>query len=123
MFVVELVEGEARPRQSGTLELEDLGGKTVVLLLCIMKSYFFTGGYLIFYSGFCVLKGLIQLRKKGVFPCAFIKKIRYWYSLVPGKEMEDNFGEVEVGETDSIQVTVDDIIYNLWGLKVTILAK
>ena len=37
--------------------------------------------------------------------------------MVPGKETEDNFGEVGLGETDSIQVTVDDVIYNLWGVK------
>ena len=30
--------------------------------------------------------------------------------------MEDHFGEVEVGETYSIQETVDDGIYNLWGM-------
>ena len=37
--------------------------------------------------------------------------------MVPGKETEDYFGEVEVGETDDIQETVDDFIYNLWGTK------
>ena len=37
--------------------------------------------------------------------------------MVPGKETEDHFGEVEVGEIDAIQVTVDYIIYNLWVMK------
>ena len=31
--------------------------------------------------------------------------------------MENNFGEVLVGKTDSIQGTVDDVIYNLWRTK------
>ena len=31
--------------------------------------------------------------------------------------MKDNFGEVEMGETDAIHRTVDDVIYNLWGMK------
>ena len=31
--------------------------------------------------------------------------------------MEDNFRDVEVGETDAIQGTVDDVVYNLWGMK------
>ena len=31
--------------------------------------------------------------------------------------MEDHFGEVEVGDTYAIQVTVDDVIYNLWTMK------
>ena len=33
--------------------------------------------------------------------------------MAPGKYMEDNFGEVEVGETYAIQGTVDDVICNL----------
>ena len=37
--------------------------------------------------------------------------------MVPGKETEDNFREVEVGDIDVIQGTVDDFIYNLWGIK------
>ena len=68
MFVVELVEGKAHPFQDVSLEFEDLGGKTVGLLLRMMKRYFSNGGYVIIDSGFCVFKGLIQLRKKGVFP-------------------------------------------------------
>ena len=37
--------------------------------------------------------------------------------MVPGKEMEDHFLEVEVGEKYSIQGTVEYDIYNLWGMK------
>ena len=88
-----------------------------------MKSYFATGRYVILDYGFCVLKGLIQLRKKNMFVCAVIKKRRYWPSMVPGKDMEDNFGKMEVGETDAIQGTVDGDIYNLWGTKEPIYLK
>ena len=82
-----------------------------------MKSYFDAGRCVILDSGLCVLKGLIQLRNKGIFPCTVIKKRRYWPSMVPGKYMEDHFGEVEVGEIYAIQGTVDYVIYNLWGMK------
>ena len=110
LFVVDLVEGKTHHCQDVPLEFEDLGGKTVGLLLRMAKSYFATGMYVILDSGLYVLKGLIQLRKKFVFACAIIKKIRYWPSVVPGKDMDDHYREVEVGETDSIQETVDDII-------------
>ena len=53
------------------------------------------------------------------FPCDVIKKKKQWPSMVPGKDMEDHFGEVEVGDTDAIQGKVDDVIYNLWGIKET----
>ena len=39
--------------------------------------------------------------------------------MVPGKDTDDHFGGVEVGETDAIQGTVNDVIYNLWGMKET----
>ena len=77
------------------------------LLLRTMKSYFATGRYVILDSGLCVLKGSIQLRKKGVFACDFIKKRRYWPAMVPGKYMEDHFREVEVVDTHAIQETFD----------------
>ena len=117
MFVVELVEGKAHTRQAGPLEFGNLGGKTVGLLLRMMKSYVATVRYVILDSGLCVLKGLIGLRKKGVSACAVIKKRRYWTYTVPVKETEDHFWEVEVGETDTIHGTVDDVIHNLWGMK------
>ena len=75
----------------------------------MMKSYFATGGYVILDYGFCVLKGLIQLRKKRIFVCAVIKKRRYWPSMVPGIEIGDNFGRMEVGETDAIKGTVESL--------------
>ena len=80
------------------------------LLLRMMKSYFATGKYVIIDSGFCVLKWLVQLGKKGDFACAVLKNRRYWPEMVPSKDMEDHFWEVEVGEKDAIQGTVDGVI-------------
>ena len=37
--------------------------------------------------------------------------------MVPGKEMEDHFGEVDVGDKYYIHRTVDDVIYHLWVMK------
>ena len=93
------------------------------LLLRMTNSHFATDRYVILDSGLCVLKGLIQLRKKGIFACAVIKKRRYWPSMVPGIEIGDNFGRMEVGETDAIKGTVDGDIYNLWGTKDPIYLK
>ena len=74
LFVVELVEGKEHPHQAGPLDFEDLGKNTMGLVLPMMKSYFISGSYAILGSGFWFLKGLIQLRKKGVFSFAVIKK-------------------------------------------------
>jgi hypothetical protein len=66
-----------------------------------------------------VLRGLIELRKRGVFAAALIKKRRYWPTLVPGDVMQQHFDEegMKVGDTDAIQGTMDGQTYNLWGMK------
>ena len=97
LLVVELVEDKEYPCHAGPLEFEDLGGKTVRFLFHMMERYFSAGRYVILDCGFCVLKGLIQLSKNGVFSCAVINKRRYWTSMVPGKYMEDHFGGGEGG--------------------------
>ncbi len=119
MFVIMLLEGKERPRELGWEELDKLGGKTVGLLLQMLKSYFATGKYVILDSGFCVLKALVELWKRGLFACALIKKRRYWPTLVPGDEMERHFAEEGkvARECDAIQGTMDGVVYNLWGMK------
>ena len=84
-----------------------------------MQSYFASGRYVVLESVFCVLKGIIELRKRGVFAASLIKKRRYWPTKVPGNAMQQHFDEegVNVGDTDAIQGTMDGIIYNLWGMK------
>jgi hypothetical protein len=39
-------------------------------------------------SGCCILQGIIEMRKKGVFGAALIKKKRYWPKLIPGDELD-----------------------------------
>lgn len=116
LFSLELVEGKDHPMQLQT-EFDNLGGKTVGLLLRMLKSYFATGKYVVLDSGFCVLKGIVELRKRGLFSCALIKKRRYWPTLVPGDTMQQYFEEMDVGDTDAVSGTLDGIPYNLWGMK------
>ncbi len=49
-------------------------GKTVGLLMRMLKSYFHTAKYVVLDLGFCVLKGIIKLQEMGLFVCALIKK-------------------------------------------------
>ena len=52
---------------------------------------------MILYSGFCVLKGLIELRKVGVFAGAIINKRRYWTKHIKGDIIDTHFQDKEVG--------------------------
>ena len=76
MWVIDLMEGKGCPCQMGQQTYDDLG-VTVGLLLWLLAPIFFKGFIVILDSGFCVLKGIIELCKKGVFPSALIKKRRY----------------------------------------------
>ena len=48
--------------------------KTVVLLLHVLEPIFARGSVVILNSGFCVLKGIVELKKQGVYASALIKK-------------------------------------------------
>ena len=83
----------------------------------LCKALYGTGKVVILDSGFCVLQGLIELRKVGVFGSALIKKRRYWPKHVPGAEIDDHFKDKEIGERDSLQGTLDGVSYDLFGMK------
>ena len=117
LFSIEMVEGKDAPPEVDVPYSPH--GKTVGLLLRMLKSYFHMGKYVVLDSGFCVLKGIIKLREMGLFACALIKKRQSWPVGVPGDAMQARFDRpgVNVGDVDAISGTQDGIPYNLWGMK------
>ncbi len=83
----------------------------------MLKSYFGKGKYIVLDSGFCVIKALVKLRKKRCFACALIKKCRIWPTDVPGNKIDSQLTDIEVGETEAIQGSLDGITNNLWMMK------
>jgi Transposase IS4 len=73
LFAVELVEGKYRPKDRPPEDFDNVG-KTVGLLLRLTKKLWSTAKVVVLDSGFCVLKGIIELQKRGVFAAALIKK-------------------------------------------------
>ena len=61
-------------------------GPTVGLLLCMLAPIFHLGFMVILDSGFCVLKAIVELHKKGVFASALIKKQSYWLKYIHGED-------------------------------------
>ena len=64
--MLEIVEGKDRPKELPK-PMHHERGKTIGLMIRLCKLPFNTGKVVIFDSGFCILEGLIELRKKGVF--------------------------------------------------------
>jgi hypothetical protein len=59
MFAMEIVEGKDAPQSRQYQEFDDLGGKTVGLLLRLSKSIWGSERIIILESGFCVLQAII----------------------------------------------------------------
>ncbi|KAG7359040.1 transposase IS4 [Nitzschia inconspicua] len=94
MWQIELVEGKDAPRER--VPPANAGaGKTC----------------------FCVLQGLIELRKIGIFASAVIKKRRYWPKHVPGGILDQHMSTKQVGEVDSLKGELDNIPYDLFCMK------
>ena len=92
-------------------------GRTVGTLLHLMKSQFGTGKTVVLNSGFCVLQGLVELKKNDIYAHDLIKKRRYWPKHFTGDAIIKHLNNKEVGETDAIQGELDGVWFYLYGMK------
>ena len=83
---MELREGKDRPKYLPPKVHSDLG-KTVVLVLRLCHSLGHTGSIVVMNSVFCVVKAIVELRKRGIFSSSMIKKKRLWPKYVKGDEI------------------------------------
>ena len=72
LWQLELLEGKGVP--STIIQKFQDQGKTVGLLLQTLEPIFERGNVIILDSGFCILKGIVELKKCGVYASALIKK-------------------------------------------------
>ena len=68
-------------------------------------------------SDFCVLKGIVKLRKKGIFAAALLKKRQYWPRYVDGETIKNHILNKEVGVVDARKGRLDDVTIQLHWLK------
>ena len=73
IWSVNLREGKDRPRELGVKEYDDKV-KTVGTLLRLTVPIWGGGKVLVLDSDFCVLKAIVELKKRGVFAASLIKK-------------------------------------------------
>ena len=101
-----LLEGRDRSKEKSE-EFSQFKGATTGLLLRLCKSIFHMAKIVVLDSGFCVLRALVELRKRGVFAHALIKKRKYWPKYIKGDEIKAHFEGLEVGTADAIKGTLD----------------
>ena len=83
----------------------------------VVEPVWATGKLVVLDSGFCVLQGLVELKKKGVYAHALIKKRKYWPRHIPGDNIITHFANKEVGDVDAICGELDDIPFYIYGMK------
>ena len=115
LYAMELVEGRDEPRQTQK-EFSDQG-KTVGLLLRLTRPIWGSSKVVVLDSGFCVLQGIAELRKKGVFGAALIKKRRYWPKYIKGDEIKKHFDDKDVGYVDATKGSLDGVNVEIHCLK------
>ena len=82
IWSLELCEGKDQPPQLNNKQFDDLG-KIVGTLLRLTEPVWGSGKVFIIDSGFCILKAIIELQKKGIFAVALIKNVDIGHNLFP----------------------------------------
>ena len=116
MWGIDLVEGTDHPQQLGIQQYNNLSSP-VGLLLRMLSPIYHKGFIVILNSGFCVLKGIIELRKKGVFASALIKMWQYWSKYIKGDDIKAHFENKNMGDADSWAETLDNIPFHVYAIK------
>jgi len=116
MFNIELVEGKDCPPERPAPKFNEKG-KTVGLLLRLCDSIYGTGKVVILDSGFCILQGIVELKKVGVYASALIKKRRYWPKHIKGDDIQQHFDSKAVGECDRLPGVLDGVSFDIFAMK------
>ena len=115
LWQMELVEGKDSP--SEIIPKYNNQGKTVALLLRVLEPIFTRGNVVILDSGFCVLKGIVELKKRGVYASALIKKQKYWPKYIKGDAIRDHFTAKNVGDCDSWKGSMEEVPFHVYAMK------
>ena len=115
LWQMELVEGKDSPSQIVPKFSKE--GKTVGLLLRVLEPIFAKGMVVILNSGFCVLRGIIELKKRGVYASALIKKRKYWPKHIKGAEIKAHFDGKDVGDCDSWKGMMEEVPFHVYAMK------
>ena len=101
LFCVGLVEGKGAPADHSIAPEYYYRIITVSLMLCLTKNLHGTGKSFLD-SYLCVLQGLEDIKKKGVYGSDILRKRRYQPHYIDGEEIKSHFTYKDVGDVDSL---------------------
>ena len=91
--------------------------KTFRLLFRLTKPLWHTFKIFILDSWLYVLKGIVELRKRGVFALALIKKRRYWPKFIKVNDVKAHFAYHEVGAVNAWPGHLDGVKFHVGCMK------
>jgi len=71
----------------------------------------------VFDSGFCVFQALIEVKKKGLFAAAVIKKRRYWPKHIDGEAINSKLRDEPIGTQTALPGVFDGVHFHIFCLK------
>ena len=92
-------------------------GKTVGLLLHVLEPIFGKGMVVIVDCGFCLLKGIVELKKRGVYASVLIKKRKYWPKYIKDDAIRQHFDDKAVGGCESWKDNMDEVPFHVYAIK------
>jgi hypothetical protein len=110
------MEGKAWPQDLDKPKCQQLG-KTVGLILRMCEPTFGSGRVVMWDSGFCALKGIVELKKRGAHSSALTKKRRCGPKRVPGDAVKEHFDNKPVGSAGAWGGALDEVPFCLFGMK------
>ena len=83
----------------------------------LTHSMWHTGCVVVLDSRFCVLQGIVELCKKGVFAAAQNKKWYYWPKHIPGEAIVLHFATTDDGHIDALPGQLDGVPFHVFYMK------
>ena len=68
-------------------------------------------------SGLCVLHGIVELKKWGVYASTLIKQRKYRPKYIKGDAIKQHFDKKAVGDCDSWKGTMEEVPFHVYGMK------
>lgn len=117
MFDLKLVEGKDELPGRGQKEFDEKGKTVVGFVLHLTKNIWNTGKLVILDSGFCALRGLLELCTRGVFALALIKKWRYRPKYIDGDAIKAHFEGAIPGTSESLKGSLQGQDFHVFAMK------
>ena len=72
---------------------------------------------LVMNSGFCVSRGIDELKREGVYGASLIKNKKYWPEGVPGATIDAHVEDKDVNHCEMLEASIDGLPFQVACMK------